>query len=199
MISENQFLIGHLFPKLSNHLGINKIYQDPRQNFSLSISHNIIPRPLINSHYTPTYADYGFHDWFAKHLSKAWFHMDHYRQPTFSSITHYSYYQEVYRYSSWSYCGLHIIPHTIKFNSGAQLLAHFWKTNCNLLPVPNWSESSTYHPGTDVKLKSGPNLKRHAKILHHSVWQPWRQMSVFSRVLTQLLSKSKNSNNQGLV
>ena len=36
----------------------------------------------MNSHYTPTFADYGFHDWLAKHLSKASFHMDHYRQPT---------------------------------------------------------------------------------------------------------------------
>ena len=49
MISENQFLIGHLLPKLFNHLGINEIYQDPRQNFSLNISHNAIPRPLINT------------------------------------------------------------------------------------------------------------------------------------------------------
>ena len=48
MISENQFLICHLSPKLFNHLGINEIYQDPRQNFSLNISHNAIPRPLIN-------------------------------------------------------------------------------------------------------------------------------------------------------
>ena len=49
MISENQFLICHLSPKLFNHLGINEIYQDPRQNFSLNISHNAIPRPLINT------------------------------------------------------------------------------------------------------------------------------------------------------
>jgi len=69
-------------PKLSSHLGINEIYQDPRQNFSLSISHNAIPRLLINTRYTPIFADYGFHDGFAKHLSKAWFHMDQYRQPT---------------------------------------------------------------------------------------------------------------------
>ena len=192
MISENQFLIGHLFPKLFNHLGINEIYQDPRQNFSLNISHNAIPRPLINTRYTPIFADYGFHDWFAKHLSKAWFHMDHYRQPTFSSITHYSYYQEVSRYSSWSHYGLHITPHRINSNSDVQFLAHFWEIPCNLLLSPNWSESSAYHPGTDVKLKSGPNRKRHAKILYHSLWQPRRQMPVFSRVLTQLSSKLEN-------
>ena len=125
MISESQFLICHLSPKLFNHLGINEIYQDPRQNYSLNISHNAIAGPLINTRYTPIFADYGFHDWFAKHLSKAWFHMDHYRQPTFSSITHYSYYQEVCRYSTWSHCGLHIAPHTINSNSDAQLLAHF--------------------------------------------------------------------------
>jgi len=79
---KTKFLIGHLSPKLSSHLGINEIYQDPRQNFSLSISHNAILRPLINIRYTPTFADYGFHDWFAKHLSKTWFHMNHYRQLT---------------------------------------------------------------------------------------------------------------------
>ena len=75
MISENQFSIGHLSPKLFNHLGINEIYQDPRQNLSLNISHNAIPRPLINSHYTLTFINVGFHDWLAKHLSKAWFHI----------------------------------------------------------------------------------------------------------------------------
>ena len=122
---KTHFLIGRLSPKLFNHLGINEIYQDPRQNFSLNISHNAIPRPLINSHYTLTFTNAGFHDCFAKHLSKAWFHMDHCRQPTFSSITHYSYYPEVSRYSSWSHYGLHIAPHTINSNSDAQLLARF--------------------------------------------------------------------------
>ena len=77
---KTKFLIGHLSPKLSNHLGINAIYQDPRQNFSLIISHNSILRPLINTHYTLTSANARFHDCFAKHLSKAWFHLDHYRQ-----------------------------------------------------------------------------------------------------------------------
>ena len=138
-----------LLPKLSSHLGINEIYQDPRQNFSLNISHNAIPRPLINTRYTLTSANAGFHDCFAKHLSKAWFHMDHYRQPTFSSITHYSYYQEVSQYSSWLHCGLHIIPHTIKFNSGTQLLAHFLGNPLQSSPVTKLIRSSAYHPRTD--------------------------------------------------
>ena len=145
MISENQFLIGHLSPKLFNHLGFNDIYQDPMQNFSLSITHNAIPRPLINTRYTLTSANTGFHDWFAKHLSKAWFHLDQYRQSTFSSITHYSYYQEVYRYSFWSSCGLHIIPHTMKLNSGAQLLAHFLENPLQSSPVTKLIWSSAYH------------------------------------------------------
>ena len=149
MISENQFLIGHLLPKLFNHLGTNEIYQDPRQNFSLNISPNAIPRPLINTCYTLTSANAGFHDCFAKHLSKAWFHLDHYRQPTFSSITHYSYYQEVSRYSSWLHYGLHITPHTIKFNSGAQLLAHFLGNSLQSSPVTKLIRSSAYHPRTD--------------------------------------------------
>ena len=123
---KTKFLIGHLSPKFSNHLGINEIYQDPRQNFSLNISHNAIAGPLINTRYTPIFADYGFHDWFAKHLSKAWFHMDHYRQPTFSSITHYSYYQEVSRYSSWLHYGLHITLPRINYNSDDQFLVHFF-------------------------------------------------------------------------
>ena len=153
MISENQFLIGHLLPKLFNHLGINEIYQDPGRNFSLNISHNAIPRPLINSHYTLTFTNAGFHDWFAKHLSKAWFHMDHYRQPTFSSITHYSYYQEVSQYSSWSYCGLHITPHRINFNSDVQFLAHFLGNPLQSSPVTKMIRSSAYHPRTDGQTK----------------------------------------------
>ena len=45
MISENQFLIGHLSPKLFNHLGINEIYQDPRQ-----ISHLVYLLMLYRDH-----------------------------------------------------------------------------------------------------------------------------------------------------
>ena len=149
MISENQFLIGHLSPKLFNHLGINEIYQDPRQNFSLNISHNAIPRPLINTCYTPIFADYGFHDCFAKHLSKAWFLMDYYQQPTPFFNYHNSYYQEVSQYSSWSHRGLHIIPHTINSNSGAQLLAHFLGNSLQSSPVTKLIRSSAYHPRTD--------------------------------------------------
>ena len=102
---------------------------------------------------------------------------------TFSSITRYSYYQEVYRYSSWSYCGLHIIPHTINSNSDAQLLAHFL-IPCNLLLSPNWSEVQLIILEPTAKLKRGLNLKIHAQILHHSLWQPRRPIPVFSRVLT---------------
>ena len=146
---KTKFLIGHLFPKLFNHLGINKIYQDPRQNFSLIISHNSIPRPFINSPYTLAFTNAGFHDCFAKHLANAWFHMDHYRQPTFSSITHYSYYQEVNRYSSWSHYGLHITPHRINSNSDAQLLARFLENQLQSSPITKPIRSSAYHPRTD--------------------------------------------------
>ena len=52
----------------------------------------------------------------------------------------------------------------------------FWEIHCNLLPVPNWSEVQLIILEPTAKLKSWPNLKRHAKILHHSLWQPWRQM-----------------------
>ena len=76
-------------------------------------------------------------------------HLDHYGQPTFSSITHYSYYQEVYRYFFSSSCGLHIIPHTMKFNSGAQLLAHFLGNPLQSSPVTKLIRSSAYHPRTD--------------------------------------------------
>ena len=149
MISENQFLIGHPFQSFPVTWVLTKYIKTLSKNFSLSISPNAIPRPFINSHYTLTFTNYGFHDWFAKHLSKAWFHMDHYRQPTFSSITHYSYYQEVYRYSSWSSCGLPIIPHTIEFNNSAQLLAHFLGNSLQSSPVTKLIRSSAYHLRTD--------------------------------------------------
>ena len=93
------------------------------------------------------------------------------------------------------------ISYHIQLNSIVVLNSQhtFWEIPCNLLLSPNWSEVQLIILEPTAKLKSGPNLKRHAKILHHSVWQPWRQMPIFSRVLTQLLSKSKNSTNQGLV
>ena len=80
MISENQFLIGHPFQSFPVTWVLTKYIKTLSKNFSLNISHNDIPRPLINTLYTPTFADYGFHDCFAKHLSKVWFHLDHYRQ-----------------------------------------------------------------------------------------------------------------------
>ena len=75
----------------------------------------------------------------------------------------------------------------------------FWEIPCNLLLSPNWSEVQLIILEPTAKLKSGPNLKRHAKILHHSLWQPWRQMPVFSRVLTQLSSKLENGTIWSLV
>ena len=142
MISENQFLIGRPFPKLFNHLVINEIYQDPRQNFSLNISHNAIPRPLINSHYTLTFTNAGFHDCFAKHHSKAWFHMDHYRQPTPFLQLH-----TIHTTKKWASIPLdHIvvyISHHIEF------LAHFLGNPLQSSPVTKLIRSSAYHPRTD--------------------------------------------------
>jgi len=177
MISENQFLIGYLSPKLFNHLGINEIYQDPRQNFSLIISHNSIPRPFINSPYTLTFTNAGFHDCFAKHLSKVWFHLVHYRQS--------KHFLQLHTIHTTKKCaGIHLdhimvyISHHIELNSNSdvQFLAHFWEIPCNLLLSPNWFEVQLIILELTAKLKSGPNFKRHAKILHHSLWQPGRQM-----------------------
>jgi len=174
MISENQFLIGHLSPKLFNHLGFNEIYQDPRQNFYLCrlwISWLLCQAPLQGL------IPFGS-------LSTT---------NTFSSITHYSYYQEVSRYSSWLHYGLHITPHRINSNSDIQFLAHFWEIPCNLLLSPNWSEVQLIILEPTAKLKRGPNLKIHAKILHHSLWQPRRPIPVFSRVLTSYQASLKMS------
>jgi len=149
MISENQFLIGHLSPKLFNHLGINEIYQDPRQNFSLNISHNAIPRPLINTRYTPIFADYGFHDWFAKHLSKAWFHMDHYRQPTPFLQLHTIHTTKKCVGIHLDHIVLYLSPKATISNISAQLLAHFLGNPLQSSPVTKLIRSSAYHPGTD--------------------------------------------------
>ena len=144
MISENQFLIGHLSPKLFNHLGINEIYQDPRQNFSLNISHNAIPRPLINSHYTLTFTNAGFHDCFAKHLSKAKFHLDHYRRPTP--------FLQLHTIHTTKKCAGIRLDHIVVYISYQQ-----WCSTPSMLlgnplqssPSTKLIRSSAYHPGTD--------------------------------------------------
>ena len=129
MISEDQFLIGHLSPKLFNHLGFNEIYHDPRQNFYLCrlwISWLLCQAPLQGL------IPYGS-------LSTT---------DTFSSITHYSYYQEVSRYSSWLHYGLHITPHRINSNCDVQFLAHFLGNPLQSSPVTKLIRSLAYHPGT---------------------------------------------------
>ena len=169
MISENQFLIGHLFPKLSNHLGINEIYQDPRQNFSLNISHNAIPRPLIN---IVTLQFLPIMDFMiglpstSPRPDSIWIIIDN--RPFLQLHT-------IHTTKKWA--GIHLdhimvyISHHIELNSNSdvQFLAHFWEIPCNLLLSPKWSEVQLIILEPMAKLKSGPNLKRHAKILHHSL------------------------------
>ena len=102
-------------------------------------------------------------------------------------------------YSSWLHYGLLITPHRINSNSDIQFLAHFWEIPCNLLLSPNWSKVQLIILEPTAKLKRGPNLKIHAKILHHSLWQPRRQMPVLNSVLTQISSKLENGTIWSLV
>jgi len=128
MISENQFLIGHLSPKLFNHLGFNEIYQDPRQNFYLCrlwISWLLCQAPLQGL------IPFGS-------LSTT---------DTFSSITHYSYYQEVSRYSSWLHYGLHITPHRIPSTLFGKSLAIF---SCHQTDPKFSLSSSNWRPNWKV-------------------------------------------------
>ena len=149
MISENQFLIGHLSPKLFNHLGINEIYQDPRQNFSLNISHNAIPRPFINSHYTLTFTNAGFHDCFAKHLSKVWFHLVHYRQSKHFLQLHTIHTTKKCAGIHLDHIVLYLSPKATISNISAQLLAHFLGNPLQSSPVTKLIQSSAYHPRAD--------------------------------------------------
>ena len=132
---------------------LSKAYQSlgyyPRQNFSLCISQNATLRPLINSRYTPTYADYGFHDWFAKHLFKAWFHMDHYRQPTPFLQLHTIHTTKKCVGIHLDHIVLYLSPKVTISNISAQLLAHFLGNPLQSSPVTKLIRSSAYHPRTD--------------------------------------------------
>ena len=129
-------------------------------NFSLNISPNAIPRPLINSHYTLTFTNVGFHDCFAKHLSKVWFHLVHYRQSKHFLQLHTIHTTKKCAGIHLDHIVLYLSPKATISNISAQLLAHFWEIPCNLLLSPNWSEVQLIILEPMAKLKSGPNLKK---------------------------------------
>ena len=146
---KTKFLIGHLSTKFSNHLGINEIYQDPRQNFSLNIPHNAIPRPLINTRYTFTSANTGFHDCFAKHLSKVWFHLVHYRQSKHFLQLHTIHTTKKCAGIHLDHIVLYLSPKATISNISAQLPAGFLGNPLQSSPITKLIRSSAYHPRTD--------------------------------------------------
>ena len=148
MISENQFLIGHLSPKLFNHLGINEIYQDPRQNFSLNISHNAIPRPLIN---TVTLQFLPIIDFMiglpstSPRPDSIWIIINN--QHLFCNYTLFTLPRSVGIHLD--HIVLYLSPKATISNISAQLLAHFLGNPLQSSPGTKLIRSSAYHPRTD--------------------------------------------------